>query len=129
MDRKRKGREGIWFDHQTAQPSPYRLRVEIDEQRRWQARQAEIGEYLRLVEGLQALDGLYLHDETVFYDEVQPVAALQLNSLVGDRHGLLPLENKPAKRKLVREAFLIRRFEQAGAKRAMHFDARADHAV
>jgi hypothetical protein len=78
------------------------------------------------MDGQQPVDCLDLHDEGILYDEVEPVAAIERDALITQRHGTLPLDPQPAKLQFVGQAQLVRGFEQPRPEVSMHLNARAE---
>lgn len=76
---------------------------------------------------LDALDAFDFDDDLAINDEVQSIAAVELEPVVGDGQRSLSLDVVAAFAQFVAEAGLVRGFEQAGAERTMHGDGGADH--
>lgn len=57
------------------------------------------------------------------------MTVLEHNSLVSHGQDALPLDAQPPKRKLVSEALLVHRLEQAGPNMPMDLDARCDELI
>ena len=68
------------------------LHVEIDQQADVAARQLEAGEQLGFVNGLKLPHSLELHDDQVFDEQVDAIAAVDLP--IDDGQGLLALNAK-----------------------------------
>jgi hypothetical protein len=81
------------------------------------------------MDGQEPIDSFDLDDDVVVYDEVEPVAAIERDPFVTQRHGPLPFDPASAKPKLVGHAKLVRGFEQARAEVTVHLDARANDNV
>ena len=60
----------------------------------------------------QGLDGLDLHDDALSNEQVQPVAGLRGQILVGDRENDLASQSDAAPLKLIRETMLVDGLEQ-----------------
>jgi len=103
--------------------------IEVDEQSKRPLRQLEIRQNDCLVNGGQRVDGLELHDNAPFHQKVDSITALQLDVLVDDRNGFLPLELQAAQSQFPRQAFLVCGFEQSGAEEAMDFNRGANDSV
>ena len=70
------------------------LHVEIDQQADVAARQLEVGEQLGFVNGLKLRHSLELHDDQVFDEQVDAIAAVDLHISIDDGQGLLALNAK-----------------------------------
>ena len=71
------------------------------------------GQQLRLVDALDLLDTLQLKDQCVFHKDIDAVATVQADALVFDWLWVLKQEGDPVELQFVRQALLIRGFEQA----------------
>jgi hypothetical protein len=100
--------------------------VEVYEQWGGKLGELQVGQNLSLVHGKETLYSLDLDQQEVSEHDIEAVAAIQADALVDNRKGALAFELKAAQGQLVGQALFIRRFEQAGAEMAVHFDTRAD---
>src|SRR6266852_9102468 len=87
--------------------------VEVDQQAEMVLGHLEVSQQLRLVNRLQLGDGLEFDDERFLNQKIQPIAAVQENSLVGQRHLLLSLETDARLAQLKSETFFVSRLQQS----------------
>ncbi|HEX6308908.1 MAG TPA: hypothetical protein VFZ69_12010 [Longimicrobiales bacterium] len=103
--------------------------IEVDEERHLEMHQPEISQDSCGVNGIQPFNGLELHDYRAFHDHIQPVAALQVDTLIRQRNGLLQFDIESAPGEFVREARLVRRLQEPRPELAMHMDGSANNAT
>ncbi len=90
------------------------------------AGQLQVGDQLRLVNGSEFIDGLDLDKHCPFNDQIRDERVAESLALVDQRHGSFPLKLQPGPMQFELEAGLIHRFEQTGAKDAVHLDTAPD---
>lgn len=82
-----------------------------------------------MVNGLQSLDCFDFHNYFPSNQKIQPVPAIDQQSLVYDRKHHLTLVFELVQRKLMSQAILIRRFRQSWTERLMNFDCSSDNLI
>ena len=104
--------------------APKLRRRSVDEEPNLKASQAHVRQELRVMERKQLIDALCLDHDLSFDDDVQPVATVELDSLV--RHGerLLPLEGESTETELVTETLFVGGFEQPRPEGLVNLDGR-----
>jgi hypothetical protein len=75
----------------------------------------------------QSLDSLHLDDNQVIDQDVDTKACLQASVAVGNGKRHLTVHSVAARLKLVGDALLINRFEQARSQYAVNGNSRIDH--
>ena len=70
-------------------------------------------EQLRVIYRMQSFFTLDLHDHLTLDHSIGAKAAIQLDAVVDQRYGLLPLKRKPQLAKLVSDASLVCRFQKS----------------
>jgi hypothetical protein len=85
--------------------------VEVDEQPKWQACEAEIREDLGLVHGQQMLDRFDLDQHLSVDDHVEPELPIDRRTLEDNRESPLPLDVMATLAKLALQTFLVRGFQ------------------
>jgi hypothetical protein len=101
-------------------------RIEIHEQPNRATGQLQVGDQLRLVNGSEFIDGLDLDKHGPFNDQIRDERVAEDLAFVDQRHRAFPLELQPGSMQLELEAGLIHRFEETGAKDAVHLDTASD---
>jgi hypothetical protein len=96
--------------------------VEVDEETKRQAREAEVGEDLGFVHGQQVLDRLDLDKNLAINNHVESKPPLDCCTLVDNREGPLPLDVMAALDQLALQTFLVRGFQQSGSERLVHLN-------
>jgi hypothetical protein len=81
--------------------------VEVDQQANLLARKTQIRQQLRLVDGYQLLNGLYLNDDGFLDDQISTKAAVEPNVFVHNWNIHLTSEGQPTERQLMTQTFLI----------------------
>ncbi len=76
---------------------------------------------------MQTLDRFQFQQDAVVNDQVQAIAAVQVQSFVVHRQRSLPLEFKLSFRELGAQTCFVRRFQESGTEMPLHLDQRADH--
>ena len=59
--------------------------MEVDQEPHPFSRQAEVRKYLRLVNWNKLIDRFYFDNDRILDNEIHPIAAIQLNTLVSNR--------------------------------------------
>ena len=85
--------------------------MEVDEQSQFPSANLQVAEQLSLVDRQQSIDGLDLHHNDPGHKEVQPIAAVQLSSLVIDGKRFLPFKRDFSQRQLLRQTLFVSRFQ------------------
>lgn len=101
--------------------------VEVDEQPERLARQAEVCEELRPVDGLDLTHALELDNKAILDDKVQAIGALKRDSGVLDAQGHLAPEPMRSERELPAKAGLVGALEQPRSQGRVHSHRAADH--
>jgi hypothetical protein len=81
------------------------------------------------MDGFQLLDSLEFDNHCILYQQIDPVAALQLDAIVNTRHALFRLDPQTVPNHLELKARSIRRFQQPRTEPAMNRDRRADDLI
>ena len=100
--------------------------VEVQEQAAGEARELEIGDQLSFVDGSEGINALDLDDHPSFDQEVDAVAAVELDAVVDNRKRDLALNAQAGFGEFVAQTHLIGGFEQARAESAVNSDRAAD---
>lgn len=100
--------------------------MEVDEEADGQAHELEVRDELGFVDGEEAVHGFELEDHTALHEEVEAVTAVEGETFVAERDGELTLDVRAAEGELMREAVLVRGFEQPRPEVAVDLDASAD---
>src|SRR3972149_266046 len=79
--------------------------------------------------GSQCFDCLQLNHDLAFNQEVQPVAAVELNFFVHDGNRFLALKLETTQAQLASQAFFIGGLEKARAKNSVYLNGGADDGV
>ena len=103
--------------------------VEVDQQTGSDSSQFHVCQQLRFVDALDLLDALQLKDKPVLHEDVNAVATIQAEALVFDRLRMLKAERDSIQFQLVRQALLIRGFQQPRTKLTVNLDRTANHPV
>src|ERR1035438_1103073 len=74
------------------------------------------------MDGQELLNGFELHNDRIFHEQIDPVSTAQLEALVTEGQMNLTSEGKAHSAQFTTDAFLIRRFEQAGAQMPMNLN-------
>ncbi len=94
-----------------------------------QHRQLQVGQHLGLMDRQQMIDGLELHYKLLFDDDVESVAAVELDPFVDDWHRSLPHEAQVRERQFMAQAFFIGGFQEPGTEVTMNLDARSEDSL
>ncbi|HEX8850479.1 MAG TPA: hypothetical protein VF761_13190 [Gemmatimonadaceae bacterium] len=100
--------------------------MEIADQSHRHSRQFHAGEYLRCHDGMQLLDGFDLDDHGIVDDQVDPIAGVEIDSLVVQGEIDLSTDFEASQLELAREASLIHGFKQPGPHEPMDLDGSSD---
>jgi hypothetical protein len=103
--------------------------VEVEEQAQPALRQTEIGEYLEVMDGLQPLHGLELHDDKIINQQIETEAEVEGNALVSDWDRNLVPDFEASQPQLVDQARLIDGLQQSWPQVTMHLNGRSDDLV
>ena len=103
--------------------------VEIDQEAELPICKTQVGEQLCAVYRKDGADGFQFHDDCIFDDKIDAIAAVDLNPLVAQREIQLSLNVKTFALQLVHETSLVRRFEQSGTKLGVHAHGASDDAM
>src|SRR5262249_37753952 len=98
------------------------LHIEVDAQANFPSAESQIRQQLRLVDRLEALNGLDLNNDCARHENVDAVPTCELEPLVLQWKRELTLEGYVPQRQFPAEAFLICRLQQAGPQSTMDFD-------
>ena len=101
-------------------------RIEIEQQARGTSRQLEIGDDLRLIDGMKTLRGFDLDDRSPINQQIEPQVAANALSAIKDRHGPLDLRGQMRERQLYQQTVAIDRLEQSWTECAVHRDGATD---
>ena len=113
----------------TSNPVSHSDGVEVQDQTDSVASQAKVGKHLRHVDGQQPVDGLELDHELISDQQVEAVGGVQPDAPVVDVALDLAADSQPELLQLVREADLVRRFEQSWTERPVNRDCGSNHAI
>ena len=102
------------------------LYIEIDQKALVYFGEFHIREQLGLMNRFQLGHGFEFYDDGIFNEQINSIAAIEMNSFIVDRQWVLRLEGNAGQMKLTGEALLICGFQQTGAKMPMDFDGGAD---
>src|SRR2546422_4153632 len=100
--------------------------MEVDEQSQFPSAKLQVAEQLSLVDRQQSIDGLHLHHNDPGHKEVQPIAAVQLSSLVIDGKRFLTFKRDFSQRQLLRQTLFVSRFQQARSQCPVNLDGRSN---
>ena len=75
------------------------------------------------------LDAFNLEDQNAFNNEIDPIAAIQVDALVFHWKRYLSLETDPAKMQFMAEALFVCRLKESRTKCSMHLNCGANHAL
>ena len=78
------------------------------------------------MEWRERLNGLYLHNDAILHQEIEPVARFDLFAIVHDGKRRLAREAQPSLAELVGETLLINAFEKTGAEGSVHLERGVD---
>ena len=78
--------------------------------------------------GSNASTAFDLHDDFIFDNDVEPIAAIEIDLFVRDRQRSLFFEPQTSLLHFVCEARFVGRFEKTGAEVSVNLDGRADDA-
>ena len=95
------------LQHHPNNPVLHQGCVEIHEKADLLAAQTQVGEQLSLVQRTDLFNALELQDHFSFNDDVQLVPAIELDTLVRNRQGNLPLKSQATQTELMAKAFLV----------------------
>jgi hypothetical protein len=70
--------------------------VEVHEIPKSEAGELEVGKQLRLVEAQDGLDRLYLDNDSVSNDQIEPISRIKSKAFVFDRQTHLPPDTEPS---------------------------------
>jgi hypothetical protein len=93
------------------EPASKHLDVEIDQQAKAEVGQFEIGQYLGTVNRQHSTQGFYLNEDRSFYNNVEPISAVQLKSTVLFRQRHLSLETDASQQQLPTKARFVGRLK------------------
>src|SRR5262249_477445 len=102
-------------------------RMEVDQQPDRSRRELQVRNELHLMNREKSIEGLDLHDDAAFHEEVETVSAVQPYVAVDERDRFLTLDIQAAVLEVEREASFIRRLEQARSERSMNTDCRSNY--
>ncbi|HUF68615.1 MAG TPA: hypothetical protein VMM79_08140, partial [Longimicrobiales bacterium] len=102
------------------------LHIEVEQQTDVVAGQFQVCQNLRDVDGVEPIDRFQLDYYAAFDKQIDPIAAVELRSLVNDGNRHLTLDGDTHTDEFVHETLLIGRLEQPGPQLAVHRDRGAN---
>lgn len=114
---------------QSSEPGSQARYVEIHEQPSRVTREPQIGQNLREMDRMQALNGLQLNDQTALNQQVEPQRTSDWSTFVFEWDTLLDFDVKAIHVQLHGQALAIDGFQQSWSERSMHFDRAANHTL
>jgi hypothetical protein len=103
--------------------------MKVQQKSKPELEEPEMGQQLDLADGRHMLDGLQLHDDYLFDDEVHAVAAVQSAALIDERQWNLPAENNASQGEFVSQTGLVSRLQETRSQSSMDFDGGPDDLV
>ena len=100
--------------------------IKIDQEALFYFGEFHIREQLGIVNRFQLGHGLQFHDDGIFNEEIDSIAAIEMNPFIVDRERVFRFEGNAGQMKLTGQALLICGFQQTGAKMSMDFDGGTD---
>ena len=100
--------------------------IEIHQEPKATTGQLQIGQKLRLVDGLQRFHGLDLNDDRALDKDVDAIPGIDPRITVGDRQNDLALQGNAPTLKLVGQTVFVGGFEQARAEGPVRFQPAID---
>jgi hypothetical protein len=91
--------------------------------------ETKVAEELGLMNRQHMFNGFNLNNHGIFDKEIQPVAAVQLNTLVNDRKRCLAFKAQTGLRQLIAETFFVRRLQKAGTEDPVDLDTCTENAL
>ncbi len=85
--------------------APWHGNIEVSERAHRYARMLQIGQELSVVDGRQRLNGFELYYQLILNNHIQAIAAIELNSLIGNWQRTLTLKSNARQPQLMTQAF------------------------
>jgi hypothetical protein len=101
--------------------------IEVDEQSNPVAPPASNKSAVGLVNGQKPFDRLESQNYLLIDNHIHVIPAVQADALVDNWERCLPMKRDLSQLQFMAEASLVCRFEQSGAKMAMHIDGRSNN--
>ena len=103
--------------------------VEVEEEPEVDARELEVGQDLRFVDGGELANSLDFDEDHALDQQVDPIARIDEQFTVPDRELLLTLDGQPTTPEFVLETRFIGRLQESGSQGRMHMECRTQNAL
>ena len=106
-----------------------RYGVEVDQKPDSTRTQSRICKQLRLVQGVESLDGFQLKNDFAVYDDIRQIAGFEFDVALPDRQGNLFAEWNPGLGELMAQAVVVDRFKEPGSEAAVNAHRQPDNPI
>jgi hypothetical protein len=100
--------------------------VEVDEQPPLNPGKFEVGQELGFVDRRESFNGLELNHQGSWKQDVEPVAALQMNVFVANGQRMLTHMRNPGMPQFIGQTFLVGGLQQAGSQLPVHLNGKSN---